>query len=114
MESKKEYFSQALVPLQEAIEFHNSELKSEDTPSLAGCYSCLGYCYLLLENVEKALQYLNKGLEIRETLIDKNDEYYEFAISCSYLKLGLAFSKQKNFENAFNYAQKGLEMRKKE
>ncbi|RLC47980.1 MAG: hypothetical protein DRI23_10825, partial [Candidatus Cloacimonadota bacterium] len=68
---------------------------------------CLGWCYLVKENREKALIYLKKGLKIAKEL-DLNEK-----IAVAYGSIGTTYSKKKDWKNYLKYQNKCIDLSKK-
>lgn len=76
---------------------------------LATTYNDMGLLYLNQKEYDKALDFYQKGLDIRKKL--DGDFYKELAYS--YHNIGTAYQKKGEYEKAKEYHQKGLDIRLK-
>jgi CHAT domain-containing protein len=82
-------------------------LEKEDSPrDLAAAYDALGNTFKLLQQDDRALEYFQKGLAIRENLTDQINRAF------SYNNVGIALTSLGRAEEARGYHLKALEIRR--
>ena len=82
-------------------------MEISDVESEGESCSQLGLIYSRLCNFQKALEYFNKGLKIREELGDEN------AAASSLNRIGMVLRQTKKYEESLEYYFRSLEIRKK-
>ena len=82
-------------------------IKNNNEAGGSDCYSNLGLAYNSLGGFRKAIEYLEKSLEIKKRIEDKAGE------SICYTNLGIAYRNLGYFRKAIEYFEKSLEIKKK-
>ena len=99
---------------QEAIECLESSLDLMEGPlkvdtHLARCYNALGNCYYELNRPEKALEFLNKALKMREELSGSD---YHYDVACDKNGIGIVHEVKGEYDEAVKCYKDALELLK--
>lgn len=93
VEFKKENYSKALEHFEKALE----SLKSDQTQSYAGFLFNIGYTYLKVGDLSKALNFIEKSLDIRKKINNIS------GIKDSYQGLAEVYESKNDFKKAYEY-----------
>ena len=74
---------------------------------VATTYNNIAILYYTQGDYEKALEYNNKALPIRQSVLGENHP----DVASSYNSIGLVYQKQENYKKALEYFQKALKIR---
>ncbi len=88
------------------LDAYKASLEVSDIESEGEACSQLGLIYSRLCNFQKALEYLNKGLKIREDLNDEN------AVASSLNRIGMVLRQTKKYDESLGYYFRSLEIRR--
>jgi serine phosphatase RsbU (regulator of sigma subunit) len=102
-----ESFGDYEITLKLWLEAYKASLAISDIESEGESCSQLGLIYSRLCNFQKALEYFNKGLKIREDLKDEN------AVASSLNRIGMVLRQTKKYDESLEYYFRSLEIRRK-
>jgi serine phosphatase RsbU (regulator of sigma subunit) len=102
-----ESFGDYEITLKLWLEAYKASLAMSDKESEGEACSQLGLIYSRLCNFQKALEYFNKGLKIREDLNDEN------AVASSLNRIGMVLRQTKKYDESLEYYFRSLEIRRK-
>jgi serine phosphatase RsbU (regulator of sigma subunit) len=102
-----ESFGDYEITLKLWFEAYQSSRAISDIESEGEACSQLGLIYSRLCNFQKALEYFNKGLKIREDLNDEN------AVASSLNRIGMVLRQTKKYDESLRYYFRSLEIRRK-
>lgn len=101
---EKKEFTKSLAKFELVLD---DDIKSNDLKNIAETYNNIGACYLGLNQLSRAEDFLNKSFDIREKINDKN------GLRNSYTDLAELHIKNKEFKVALLYLEKAEELAKK-
>jgi serine phosphatase RsbU (regulator of sigma subunit) len=102
-----ESFGDYEIALKLWLEAYKASLTGSDIESEGEACSQLGLIYSRLCNFQKALDYLNKGLKIREDLNDEN------GVASSLNRIGMVLRQAKKYDESLGYYFRSLEIRRR-
>jgi serine phosphatase RsbU (regulator of sigma subunit) len=102
-----ETFGDYEITLKLWFEAYQTSRAISDIESEGEACSQLGLIYSRLCNFQKALEYFNKGLKIREDLNDEN------AVASSLNRIGMVLRQTKKYDESLRYYFRSLEIRRK-
>ena len=100
-------YHKAIKCLESSLDLMEGPLKLDT--NVARCYNALGNCYYRLDRPEKALEFLNKALKMREELIG-SDYHYDMAVYKN--QIGTAHAVKGEYDEAVKCYRDGLEILK--
>ena len=96
--------------LEKAEEVYNILLEqTSDESEKAAYYNQLGYIRSNQDDYEKAIDYYEKALAIKEKTLPPDDP----SLATSYNNIGAVYNKMEDYSNALLYYEKGLQMKQK-
>lgn len=100
-----------LADYQAGIEYHNKAIQvfntflGKDHPLIAVIYSNIAVTYMDLQQLDTALIYLNKAVEIQEEMHHKT-----FFLAVTYNSLGLCYSELEQYDKSIEFQQKSIDL----
>ena len=102
---KNRDYHKAIERLESSLDLMEGPLKLDT--NLARCYNALGACYYELDRPEKALEFLNKALKMREELSGSD---YHYDVACYKNHIGIVHEVKGEYDEAVKCFEDALEI----